>query len=116
MRNLIAALVWGAMTVQAAPPAQVTNLDTPGALARLKTERPAHYAKVIEEMNKVQAVPFSDRGLHHLRLNPDKEDPTRRAIETSDPAKTRMTILVESVAYTITVLYTKDPATLSHAK
>ena len=119
MRNWIAVILWLALSAQAATPVQVmrtVDLDKPGALERLKAERPKHYAKVVEEMDKVQAVPRSEQGQHSLRFNPATPDPTRRQIETSDPAKTRVTIPVEDTLYSITVLYTKNPATLSHAK
>ena len=116
MRNLIAIVLGAALSVQAAPPSRAVDLDKPGALETLKQDRPKHYAKVVEEMDKVQAVPYSSKGQHDLRFDAQKPDPTRRQIETSHPAKTRITIAVEDVEYRITVLYTKNPATLSRAK
>ena len=116
MRNLVIVVLWAALAVQAAPPPGSVDLDKPGALEALKQDKPAHYAKVVESMDKVQAVPYSSKGQHDLRLEVQKPDPTRRQIETSNPAKTRMTIPIDDVQYRITVVYSKHPATLSPAK
>jgi len=116
VRNLIAVILWAALAVHAAPQPQTVDLDKPGALEALKTNKPEHYAKVVESMEKVQAVPISANGQQDLRLEVQKPDPTRRQIETSHPAKTRMTIPVDDTQYRITVTYTKNPATIVPAK
>jgi hypothetical protein len=92
------------------------NLDAPGALEALKQDRPAHYEKVVEAMDRVQAVPYSETAVYSLRLDVLKPDPTRREIETSFPAKTRLTVPVEGTNYLITVLYVKNPAKSVPAK
>jgi hypothetical protein len=115
VRNLIFVVLWAALAAQAAP-AQIVDLDRPGALEALKTEKPQHYAKIIESMDEVQAVPHSEKGQRDLRLEIQKPDPTRRQIETSHPAKTRMTVSVDDVEYRITVVYLKNPATLTPAR
>lgn len=94
----------------------VVDLDQPGALARLKAEQPEHYAKIVKRMDEIQAVPYTDKARHDLRLEVRKPDPTRRQIETSLPAKTRMTMPIDDVVYKITVVYTKHPATTVPAK
>ena len=85
------------------------NLDAPGALEALKREQPAHYAKVVEAMDQVQAVPYSEKGVRNLRAEFGKSDPTRRQIETSFPAKTHLTVPVDGTNYQITVVYVKNP-------
>lgn len=90
------------------------NLDAPGALEALKRERPAHYEKVVEAMDRVQAVPYSETAIHDLLAKPG--EPAGREIETSFPAKTRLTVAVEDTSYFITVLYLKNPATNVPAK
>jgi hypothetical protein len=111
MRKLLSVVLWAALAVQAANPPHAVDLDKPGALEALKKDKPDHYAKVLEAMDKVQAIPYSPKGQHDLRLEIGKPDPTGRSVETSLPAKTRMTIPLDDVRYRITVLYTKHPAT-----
>jgi hypothetical protein len=117
MRTWIFIALFAAFGVQAAgAPSQSVDLDKPGALEALQKNKPAHYAKVRETMDKVQAVPFSEKGQHDLRLEVQEPDVTRREIETSFPAKTRLTVPVDDTEYMITVVYTKDPATVVPAK
>lgn len=117
MRTWIVVALFAAFGFQAAgAPSQSVDLDRPGALEALQRDRPAHYAKVLDMMEKVQAVPFSAKGQHNLRLEVQKPDVTRRRIETSFPAKTRMTVPVDDTEYKITVVYTKSPATVVPAK
>jgi LysM repeat protein len=116
VRNLFTVVLWAALAVHAATPPRTVDLDKPGALEELKKNKPDHYAKVAQSMDKVQAVPYSSKGQHDLRLDVQKPDPTRRQVETSNPAKTRMTIQVGDVEYRITVLYIINPATLAPAK
>jgi len=97
-------------------PGNAVNLDAPGALEALKRDRPAHYEKVVEAMDRVQAVPYSEKTVHNLRGDLLKPDPTAREIETSFPAKTRLTVPVEDTNYSITVLYVKNPGKLTPAK
>lgn len=95
---------------------EVVDLDKPGAFAALKRDKPEHYAQVLRAMDKVQAVPDDRDGRHNLFLDARTPDPTRRQIETSQPAKTRLTIPIGEVNYRITVRYLKDPATVRRTK
>ena len=115
MKGFAALLLWTAFAVQAAT-AQVVDLDKPGALDALKREKPAHYSKVLESIEHVQAVPYTENGQRNLRLDPEKPNPTGGDIQTSHPAKSRITIPVDETQYRITVVYTKHPATLTPAK
>jgi len=117
MRILIVIALWAALGAQAAGmPTRSVDLDRPGALELLRQEEPSHYAKVIETMDKVQAIPLSEEGLHDLRLEARKPDVTRRQIETSLPAKTRLLVPVDDTEYRITVVYVKNPAKVIPAK
>ena len=115
MRILIAAILWSALAAQAAA-VHVVDLDKPGALDALKRDKPEHYAQVARAMDKVQAVPYEARGQHNLFLDGRKPDPTRRQIETSHPAKTRLMVPIGDVNYRITVTYLKHPATTHPAE
>ena len=69
MRILITAAL--ASIATAAFAAVSVNLDAPGALEALKKDRPSHYDKVIEAMDRVQAVPYTKNGVHDLLAKPD---------------------------------------------
>jgi hypothetical protein len=116
VRILLVVVLLAVSAVQAATSPRTVDLDKPGALEALKQSRPDHYAKVVESMDKAQAVPYSSNGQHDLRLEVPKAGTTGNQIETSHPAKTRITIPVDDLKYRITVVYTKHPATLIPAK
>ena len=80
----------------------------------LKKDRPAHYEKVVEAMDRVQAVPYSEKAVHDLLAK--FGEPSVHGIETSFPAKTRLTVPVEGTNYLVTVVYVKNPATSVPAK
>jgi hypothetical protein len=102
-------MVFASVAVVALAAVKSVNLDAPGALEALKHDRPADYAKVVEAMNRVQAVPYSETAQHNL-LATLKPDPTRRDIKTSFPAKTHLTVPVDDANYEITVMYLNNPA------
>jgi hypothetical protein len=114
--RILSMLMFASAAAVAIAAVNSVNLDAPGALEALKRDRPEHYEKVFEAMDRVQAVPYSEKGVHDLRLDVLKPDPTRREIETSFPAKTRLTVPVEGTNYLITVLYVKNPARTMPAK
>jgi hypothetical protein len=117
MRNLIFVALWVALGVQAADvSSQAVDLDPPGVLEALKQDKPEHYAKVLEMMEKIQAVPYDPSGQMDLRREVQTPDVTQRTMETSHPAKTRLTVPVGDTEYGITVIYTKNPATLTPVK
>ena len=111
MRTLVIVVLASIATAVLA--AAGVNLDAPGALEALKRERPAHYEKVLEAMDRVQAVPYTEKGVHDLLAKPE---PTEQRIETSFPAKTLLTVPVEDTSYFITVVYVKNPAKSIPAK
>src|ERR1700755_2822895 len=101
-------LLFASSALTAVAVGKSVNLDAPGALEALKRDQPANYAKVVEAMEKVQAVPYSETGQHNLFATP-KPDPTRRDIKTSFPAKTHLTVPIGDINYEITVLYVLNP-------
>lgn len=114
---MIVLALWVALGVQAADAAsQAVDLDPPGVLEALKQDKPEHYAKVLEMMEKIQAVPYAPSGQMDLRREVQTPDATQRTIETSQPAKTRLTVLVDGTEYLITVVSTKNPATSAPVK
>ncbi len=116
MRILVALLLLASFAAFGARTASVTmrlvDLDKPGALEALKRDRPQDYSRVLRAADEVQAVPIESRGQHGLFLDEEKPDPTRRRIETSDPAKTKITVPAGNVLYSLTVLYLKHPPSL----
>lgn len=117
MRIVILVLLWAALGVVAATmPSMTIDLDAPGAMEALKLSKPDHHARVVEIMKKVQAVPTSGEPLYNLKYEPLKPDITLRHIETSFPAKTRLSIAVDDTVYKVTVVYNENPATLVPAK
>jgi len=117
MRIVILILLWAALGSPAASATSMTiDLDAPGAMEALKLSKPEHYARVVEIMNKVQAVPASGDPLYNLKYEPLKPDITLRQIETSFPAKTRLSVAIDETEYKVTVVYKENPATLVPAK
>jgi len=117
MRHLIFIALWVALGVQAADvSSQAVDLDPPGALEALKQDKPEHYAKVLEMMEKIQAVPYAPSGQMDPRRAVQTPDVTGRSIDTSHPAKTRLKVPVGDTEYRITVIYTKNPAPLTPVK
>ncbi|MGZ5079276.1 MAG: hypothetical protein ACXWHZ_07020 [Usitatibacter sp.] len=117
MRNLIVIALWVALGVQAADVAsRAVDLDPPGVLEALERDKPEHYAKVLEMMERIQAVPYTPSGQMDLRREVQTPDATRRSIETSRPARTRLKVLVDDTEYLITVVYTENPATFTPVK
>jgi hypothetical protein len=117
MRNLIVIALWVALGVHAADVSpQAVDLDPPGVLEALKQDKPEHYAKVLEMMEKIQAVPYTPSGQMDLRREIQTPDVTRRTVETSHQEKTRLTVPVDGTEYHITVVYTKNPTTFTPVK
>jgi hypothetical protein len=116
VRKLLIVVLSAFFTIQASAALLAVDLDQPGALEALKKNRPEHYAKVIEAMEQVQAVPYSPTGQRDLRLEFPKPGATGTQVETSHPAKSRISIPVDDLEYRITVVYTKYPAKAIPAK
>ena len=105
MRKWIAVVAFSALFAYAQvpfPPPLIVDLDKPGALEQLRAERPEHYAKVMEQLESIQTAPRGDFRQHNLRFSPDSTDLTMRRVETSNPAKTRVTVAIDRGLYNIT--------------
>jgi len=107
---LLLAIASHAAPVPPEPSPALVDLDKSGALEQLKRDHPTHYERVVAEMEKIQALPLPSNPSQLLRFDPSAPESAQRQILTSDPAKTRATLTVDSVVYSFTVHYTKDPA------
>jgi hypothetical protein len=119
MRILLVLLLGAVLAASAAEIVvlgQVVKLDTPEALEQLKRDKPDHYAKVVEAMDQVQAVPSGVVRMENLLWKTLKPDLALRLVEPSFPARTHITVPVEGVVYEVTVFYTKNLPTLIPAK
>jgi hypothetical protein len=119
MRILLVLLLGAVLAASAAEMvvvASVVKLDTPEALEQLKRDRPRHYAKVVEAMDEVQAVPSGVFRQENLLWQTLKPDLALRLIEPSWPARTHLTVPVEGVVYEVTVFYTNNPPVLVPVK
>lgn len=117
MRIAIALLVLAWLSANAAPIQVATvDLDKPGALEALKKDRPAHYKKVMEEIEKAQAIPVDPLPVMRDALMDDRSKGTTMIMPT-DPAKKRISVFTEDLTeYRVTVHMTKNPATLQKAR
>jgi hypothetical protein len=91
------------------------DLDRPGAMEQLARERPAHYAKVLEEMDKAQAIrldPFP--AARDALMDERSKDAT--VLKPSDPAQKRISVVVDLFRYDVTVRMVKNPAVLERVK
>jgi hypothetical protein len=80
--RILSVLFLSSIATLAVAAVNFVNLDAPGALEALKRDRPTHYAKVVEAMDQVQAVPYSDKAVHDLTINITTPDRTRRDVQT----------------------------------
>jgi hypothetical protein len=91
------------------------NLDQPGAMEELARERPEHYAKVQQEIQKAQAIPLEPFPVVRDALLDGRSAGTV-AIKPSDPAQKRISVVVDSFSYQVTVRMIKNPAVIEKAK
>ncbi len=110
---LLACLPAGATTIQIS----TVDLDKPGALEALHKNRPDHYRKVMEEIEKAQAIALDPRPVMRDALM-DGRSRGATTIMPTDPAKKRISVLTEDLTteYRVTVHMTKNPATLQRAR
>jgi hypothetical protein len=123
MRGLIPVVLCSiALSVQAQgiirlPASDAIDLDKPGALEALQRDNPKHFEAVMKKVDEVQTVQYTDNGLHNLGLfrRPEATSITGD-VKLSDPARSRLTVVVDGTAYIITVRFTKDPAHMVPAR
>jgi hypothetical protein len=103
------------------------DLDKPGAMDALKRDRPAHFAKVSEEISKAQEIRVDPHptlqkaetithapsgGGVAYRVVPNDD----ALLQPVDPARKRIAVRVDDITYLVTVHMTKQPAQLQKAK
>ena len=113
-RAFLAAAVLPLAQALAAPP--VVDLDSPQALARLRSERPAHYEKVTALLRDAEQMP--ERQLEGwIRARYDAEAvQLGRMLLVSHPPKRRLSFSLEEVAYRATIVVALPPAGIVPAR
>ena len=91
------------------------NLDQPGAMDELARERPEHYAKVQQEIQKAQAIPLEPAPSVRDALM-DERSTGATILKPSDPAQKHISVVVDAFRYEVTVRMVKNPAVLEKAK
>jgi hypothetical protein len=118
MRNAIAVCLLALVSLAAAAATlevKTVDLDKPGALDALARDRPAHYRKVMEEIEKAQAIHVDPVPVtRDARMDERSKDAT--IILPSDPAKKRISVFVDLIEYRVTAHMTKDPARFQKAR
>jgi hypothetical protein len=95
--------------------ASAVDLDKPGALEKLARDRPRHHGKVMEEIAKAQAIHVEPvPAARDARMDDRSRDAT--TLLPSDPAKKRLTVVVDGIEYRVTAALTKHPAVLEKAR
>ena len=91
------------------------NLDQPGAMEELARERPEHYAKVQQEIEKAQAIPLEPAPVVRDALL-DARSKGATILKPSDPAQKHISVVVDTFRYEVTVRMVKNPAVIEKAK
>jgi hypothetical protein len=100
--NRLAPFAGFALALAALPAAAATDLSRPGALERLKAERPEHYAVVAEIAQAGERANCGPDDFEALkaRFPLDRMD---CGFVRNNPPQRRMTFAVDGIAYAITV-------------
>lgn len=110
----IALLFVGAL--QAATGFGVVDLNRPGALERLRAERPSHYAAFADILRASERAPCRENELEVIKARHDLERfSCSFLMMTSYPAKRRIQFSLERTQYTYTVTMRDDDARLMPA-
>jgi hypothetical protein len=96
--------------------APAVDLDSPQALARLRSERPAHYEKVIALLRDAERMPEKQlEGWIRTRYDADAVQ-LGSMLLVSYPPKRRLSFSLENVAYRATIVVALPPATIVPAR
>lgn len=97
-------ILFAALAFSAAPALAATDLSRPGALERLKSERPAHYDAVIEVAKVGERLSCPQQDLEPLRVNHslDRLD-CGFVIMTSNPPQRKLTFAIQGEPYVMAV-------------
>lgn len=87
---------------------QPVDLNQPGALEKLQTERPEHYRAISEVLRVVERVPCHNAEVRSLEARFDIRDMACNfVLMTSDPPKRRLSFALEGTSY-VAVVTLKD--------
>jgi len=106
MRTILATVL--SITALAAAAAgtafQATDLNRPGVLEQLRTERPKHFKAITEILQVAERVPCPDRRLEAIRTRYDMCDlECNFLVLTSFPPKRRLSFALDETNYVATV-------------
>ena len=92
------------------------DLDSPQALAQLRSERPAHYEKVIALLRDAERMPEKQvEGWIRTHYDADAVQ-LGSMLLVSYPPKRRLSFSLENVAYRATIVVALPPATIVPAR
>ena len=114
-RAILAAAALAPWTPALAAPS-VVDLDSPQALARLRSERPQHYEKVIALLRDAERMPEKQvEGWIRTRYDADAVH-LGAMLLVSHPPKRRLSFSLEQVAYRATIVVALPPAAIVPAR
>jgi hypothetical protein len=83
---------------------QPVDLNQPGALEKLKTERPKHFRAIEDVLRVVERVPCGNVEVHSLEVRFDIRDMACNfTMMTSAPPKRRLSFALEGTSYVVVV-------------
>ena len=87
---------------------QPIDLNQPGALEMLQTERPEHFRAITEVLRVVERVPCGNAEVRSLEARFDiREMACNFVLMTSDPPKRRLSFALEGTSYVVVVTRVK---------
>lgn len=100
------------------PAAGTIDLDKAGALEALQRDNPKHFEAVMKQVDAVQTVQYSDKGVRNLSFftQPPVQWEGGTDLKLSNPGQARISVPVDAIVYLITVRLLKDPAHLIPAR
>ena len=114
-RSFLAAAALVPLAPALAAPA-VVDLDSPGALARLRAERPEQFSRVTELLRDAERMPETQvEGWLRTRYNADAVH-LGQMLLVSYPPKRRLSFSLEQVAYVATIVVALPPARIVPAR
>ena len=114
-RALLAAAVLVPLAPALAAPA-VVDLDSPGALARLRAERPEQFSKVMELLRDAERMPEKQvEGWIRTHYDVDSVH-LGHMLLVSYPPKRRLSFSLEKVTYVATIVVAFPPAVIVPAR
>lgn len=114
-RSLLAAAALVPLVPALAAPA-IVDLDSPGALARLRAERPEQFSRVMELLRDAERMPENKvEGWIRTRYNADSVH-LGDMLLVSYPPKRRLSFSLEEVSYRATIVVSLPPAVIVPAR